>query len=84
MKCPVDPAHGHVIGLAGHPVWGYYCPAQPHDGFRDREPTRAFFTTTEAETGVLLPRDVAELAVPPAPTQRHRRAAKPAQQEVWT
>ena len=56
--CPVDSAHGPVIGVPGA-RWSFYCPHQAHDG-RPRThplgataPTRTHFTTAEVEQGGL-------------------------------
>jgi hypothetical protein len=51
--CPVDPSHGVLIDWPTD-RWAYHCPSQQHDGWKDRPATRAWFTTTEAETGLLI------------------------------
>src|SRR4051812_9558357 len=50
--CPVDPAHGRLLAWAGSERWGWFCPNQAHDGDRDHPATRAFFRTSEAESGL--------------------------------
>lgn len=49
MKCPSDPSHGPLIPLVGGERYGWYCPHQEHDGWKNRGRTRSFFRTAEAE-----------------------------------
>ncbi len=50
VKCPTDPAHGSLIPLTGGTGdWGWFCPHQDHDGFKDRPASRAFFRTSEVD-----------------------------------
>ena len=64
LLCPVNPAHGPLLDWPTD-RWAYHCPHRDHDGYgHDVPPTRAFFTTSEAESGDLRT-DVGE-AGPPA------------------
>lgn len=51
LLCPTDPGHGQLIPLveATRRGEGWYCPAQKHDGWKDRPFQRPFFTTAQAE-----------------------------------
>lgn len=70
LLCPADPSHGPLIPWTGNPRWGWHCPHQDHDGWGDRPRTRPFFTTEEAETGVLATTPATQPTVP-----RHEREA---------
>lgn len=50
--CPVDPSHGRLLDWPTE-RWAWYCPSQEHDGYRNHPATRAFFTTSEAESGLV-------------------------------
>lgn len=47
LVCPTDAAHGALVPWTHNPDFGWYCPDQDHDGFKDRPQTRAFFATSE-------------------------------------
>ena len=51
LPCPVDPSHGPLIALAEttRRGEGWYCPDQSHDGWKNRPPSRPFFTTAQAQ-----------------------------------
>lgn len=51
LACPTDPAHGSLLPLVKATAQGegWYCPNQTHD----RSGARPFFTTADAETGVV-------------------------------
>ena len=46
--CPIDPSHGRLLDWATD-KWGYHCTHQDHEGWKERPPTRAYFTTAETE-----------------------------------
>lgn len=50
--CPLDATHGPLLDWPSE-RWGFFCPNQRHDGDRERPPTRALFTTGEAEAGAI-------------------------------
>jgi len=51
--CPIDPAHGKLLDWPTD-RWAWHCPHRAHDGLGDVAPTRAYFTTSEAETGIVV------------------------------
>lgn len=60
LVCPIAAAHGPVLAVKDPASrWGWYCPAQAHDGRLRGHPagpaprTRALFTTAEVEAGVI-------------------------------
>lgn len=66
LSCPVDPGHGALFDWPTD-RWAFHCSHQDHDGFGERPPTRAFFTTQEAESGRLgdEPDTASHTTVPP-------------------
>jgi hypothetical protein len=73
--CPVDPSHGRLLAWAGSERWGWFCPNQAHDGDRDHAATPAFFTTTEAESGVTTASRSSSDLVPPGPDRSSSEAS---------
>lgn len=69
--CPSAPEHGELIPWPTD-RWGWMCIHQAHDGWREVPPTRAFFTSAEAEDGLSpASRPAAETSFPddaPPPT----------------
>jgi hypothetical protein len=52
FRCPVDASHGKLLDWPTA-RFGWFCPHQSHDGWKDRPRTRAFFRTAEAESGLV-------------------------------
>jgi len=64
-RCPVESGHGTLIPLAYPGRWSWYCPNALHDGWKDQPRTRAYFTMTEAETGLIDGSAAANVAAHP-------------------
>jgi hypothetical protein len=80
--CPADSTHGRLIPWPHSPVYGWFCPSQLHDGYRDRPATRAFFTTDEARTGVPISRSAPDLPAPNASRREPARAQIPIPEQM--